>query len=279
MKNKVLILLVIFLLTISTVSASVAIQLKETVPGIVMKQTALLKYDIVNMDTEHMIKGFLVCQSSDDIRITSSFGAGIGTGQQYVSPFLTFDKGPFQSAMTLTIDADSTGDKNPGCVLKYIPYKEVAGGGGISKIYLKINGEYISELKDADYRELRLDKTAPFVTGMKDPQCPEGKEHCKANEVIDMAQITEVIIKEVPKEEKPEEITPPRELSRGIGISGTSILLGLFAIIGIIFIIYVVFSLSKKASKKLKKPKKHCSECGTSLAPGEDFCPKCGEKI
>lgn len=283
--KKLVILLVMIVLLVGTVSAAtLSIQLKRTNPGIAGKKSATLIYDVVNMDTEHMMKGFIVCQSPDDARVTSSYGAGTGTGAQYVSPFLTMDKGPYQSSMTLTIEADSTGDKNAGCIFKYIPYKEVVEGketvkepidwtgtidatgkdvhgflmtiteytaavednpeteeiettpakakikvddevkdmevgqkatikgleitlnsategsaevtakgektvtvsGESMKIYLKMTGEYITELKDMYYRELRLDKSVPFVADMSEPECPEGKEHCTASEVIDV---------------------------------------------------------------------------------------------
>ncbi len=280
-----LVMAFLVLFVVGTVSAAtLSIQLKRTNPGIAGKKSATLIYDVVNMDTEHMVKGFIVCQSPDDARVTSSYGAGTGTGAQYVSPFITMDKGPYQSSMTLTIDADSPGDKNAGCIFKYIPYKEVTEGketvkeeidwtgavdangkdvhgylvsitefipaveddpeteeietaaakakikvddevkemevgatadmkglkvtlnsasegsaevtikgektitvaGESKKIYLKMNGEYVTELKDMYYRELRLDKSVPFVKDMSDPKCPEGREHCTSSEVIDV---------------------------------------------------------------------------------------------
>ena len=286
--KKLSILLVMAVLTLfiigTVAAATLSIQLKRTNPGIAGKKSATLIYDVVNMDTEHMMKGFIVCQSPDDARVTSSYGAGTGSGAQYVSPFLTMDKGPYQSSMTLTIDADSVGDKNAGCIFKYIPYKEVTEGqetakepiewtgaidangkdvhgflmtiteyteaveddaeteeietvaakakikvddevkdfeigqtanikgldvtlnsavdgsaeitvagektitvsGESKKIYLKMNGEYITELKDMYYRELRLDKSVPFIADMSDPRCPESKPHCNASEVIDI---------------------------------------------------------------------------------------------
>jgi len=280
-----LVMAVLALFIVSSVSAAtLSIQLKRTNPGIAGKQSATLIYDVVNMDTEHMAKGFIVCQSPDDAQVSSSYGAGTGTGAQYVSPFITMDKGPYQSSMTLTINAQSVGDKNAGCIFKYIPYKEVTEGteevkediewtgaidatgkdvhgflititeytaaveddpetdeietvaesakikvddevkdmevgttanvkglevtlnsategsaevtvtgektitvaGESTKIYLKMNGDYVTELKDMYYRELRLDKTVPFVADMSDPQCPEEKPHCSSGEVVDI---------------------------------------------------------------------------------------------
>jgi len=288
MKKLVVLLAMIVLLVGSVYAATLSVQLKRTNPGIAGKKSATLIYDVVNMDTEHMVRGFIVCQSPDDARVTSSYGAGTGTGAQYVSPFITMDKGPYQSSMTLTIDADSTGDKNAGCIFKYIPYKEVTSSigetvkepieatatvgvngkdvsgflismtefteavvddpettdvdetaaakakikvneevrelkagetatikgmevtlnkadatsaevmikgektvtvSGESKpVYLKMNGEYVTELKDMHYRELRLDKSVPFVADMSNPECPDptNQNGCKASEVIDV---------------------------------------------------------------------------------------------
>ncbi len=288
MKKLLVLLAMIVLLVGSVYAATLSVQLKRTNPGIAGKKSATLIYDVVNMDTEHLMKGFIVCQSPDDARVTSSYGAGTGTGAQYVSPFITMDKGPYQSSMTLTIDADSIGDKNAGCIFKYIPYKEVSEGsketvkepvkwtgtvdtngkdvsgflvsitefteavaddaattdvdetkaakakikvneevkdievgskatikglevtlnsaeegsaevsvigektvevsGESKQIYLKMNGEYVSELKDMYYRELRLDKSVPFVADMSDPACPDptSATGCKASEVIDV---------------------------------------------------------------------------------------------
>lgn len=285
--KKLLVLLAVIVLLVSSVSAAtLSVQLKKTNPGIAGKKAATLIYDVVNMDTEHLVRGFIVCQSPDDVLVTSSYGAGTGTGAQYVSPFLTMDKGPYQSSMTLTVESDSVGDKQAGCIFKYIPYKEVAEGstetvkepiewtgsitssgkdvsgflismteftsavaddpattdadetalakakikvndevkeldvggkatikglevtlvsaspdgaeisvkgekevtlaGETKQVYQKMNGEYITELKDMYYRELRMDKSVPFVADMSDPACPEGKETCKASEVIDI---------------------------------------------------------------------------------------------
>ena len=49
-----------------------------------------------------------------------------------------------------------------------------------------MNGEYVTELRDMHYRELRLDKTVPFVADMSDPQCPEGQQHCSSSQVVDI---------------------------------------------------------------------------------------------
>ncbi|MBU4502696.1 MAG: hypothetical protein KKA79_08920 [Nanoarchaeota archaeon] len=285
--KKLWILLVMVVFLAGTVAAgSLSMQLKRTNPGIAGKKEASLIFDVVNTDMDHKMQGFIWCQSPDDAVVSSSYGAGTGTGAQYVSPLFTMDSGPYQSSMTLTIGADSVGDKRAGCTFKYIPYKETVSGGiettedfeeevsidygqgmdigsfivtyklyteavvddaettevdetaaatvdvdvegtvktievGSSEIigsltvevmsaddalatlkvsgtkvvaaagetiktYQKMNGQEVTTITDMDYRELRLDKSVPFVADMSTPECPEGKEHCTAAEVVDV---------------------------------------------------------------------------------------------
>ncbi|MDP2907914.1 MAG: hypothetical protein Q8O03_08300 [Nanoarchaeota archaeon] len=286
MKKIVVLLAMIVLLVGSVYAGSLSVQLKRTNPGIAKVKSAQLIFDVVNTDMDHKMQGFIWCMSPDDATVSSSYGAGTGTGAQYVSPLFYMDKGPYQSSMTLTIGADSVGDKNAGCTFKYIPYKEkvagttettedfteetsvdyglgknvegfvvtyktytaavaddaattdvdetaaakveidvdgtkktievgkedtigtltaevvsaddakatlkfsgkkiVAKAGETVKLYQKMNDEEVTSVTDMDYRELRLDKSVPFVADMSDPQCPEGKETCKASEVIDI---------------------------------------------------------------------------------------------
>jgi len=56
---------------------------------------------------------------------------------------------------------------------------------GAEKTYLKMNGKEVSELKDSEYREIRLDKTVPFIDAPKNAEvnCPEGQTHCESDEV------------------------------------------------------------------------------------------------
>jgi len=64
--------------------------------------------------------------------------------------------------------------------------KKVTEGDTTSmKEYLKTNNEYVKVVQDSHYRELRLDKTVPFVVAgaNADVKCPEGKSECKASEV------------------------------------------------------------------------------------------------
>ena len=59
-------------------------------------------------------------------------------------------------------------------------------GGKVEKLYLKMNGQYVSSLTDDQYREIRLDKTVPFVKAQPDAKvaCPEGQTSCKAEDVV-----------------------------------------------------------------------------------------------
>ena len=266
------------LLCSSVFAAGMSVQLKRTNPGIAGEKSAEIIFDVVNTDMTHKIEGFIWCRSPDDAIVTGMMGVDSGSGAQYVGQIFTMDSGPYQKAMSLTIEADTPGDKRTGCVIKYIPYKEtitagktstedidyegkitsdvtdvsgfqvsmtkfeeaveatndteaksavvtikvddkeedvkvgsigvigtltievnsatedgaevliegsksVISGGSSSKEYLKMNGQYVLEKQDMDYRELRLDKTVPFVEKGANPKCPEGKTSCTAGEV------------------------------------------------------------------------------------------------
>ena len=228
------------------------------------------------------IEGFLWCRSPDDAVVSAVEGVGTGSGAQYVGPKFVMDVGPSQKAMSLTLDADTPGDKRAGCTIKYAPFEEITTSdetttqnitysgviektgtdvsgylvklinftpglnatnqtnatiakalidvdaqqkeievgssakigslvielvdanqdnatvniagtntisipGATTKMYQKMNGEYVASLEDSQYRQLRLDKTIPFVEKkMSNPQCPEGKTNCKVAEVIDV---------------------------------------------------------------------------------------------
>ncbi len=276
MKIKIVIVsIIVTLMVASIVSAEgLSVQLKRTNPGIAKEKSAELIFDVVNTDFDHKVEGFIWCRSPDDAMISSTLGVGSGSGAQYVSPKFNLDYGPSQKAMSVVLEADSAGDKNTGCTLKYAPYKELSnkketvkeqisyegtiglfptdvsgykvsmifytpagdnvlenvqisvneipksisvgsmakisdltveilsaneksadvkitgekitnGAGTVSKQYKKMNGQYVSSLTDGQYREIRLDKTVPFVTANEnaDVKCPEGKSNCKASEV------------------------------------------------------------------------------------------------
>ena len=56
---------------------------------------------------------------------------------------------------------------------------------GSEKLFLTMNGRYAEQLKDSQYREIRLDKTLPFVEAPKNAEirCPEDQTYCKSDEV------------------------------------------------------------------------------------------------
>lgn len=207
MKKALLVLAVLAIMMVSTAAAQLSVQLKRTNPGIAKEKQAELIFDIVNTNINHKVEGFLWCRSPDDAVVSSTYGVGSGSGAQYVSPKFQMDVGPSQQAMTITVGADTPGDKSTGCYVKYIPYKIVTtkttkvtpGVNGSeptseevseeSRQYLKLNGNYVSQeaLQDGDYSQIRLDKSVPFVAaGAKEPACPEGKSSCTAGEVVDL---------------------------------------------------------------------------------------------
>lgn len=219
MKKAILVLAIVSLLMLSTAAAQLSVQLKRTNPGIAKEKNAELIFDIVNTDLSHQVTGFLWCKSPDDAIISSTYGVGSGSGAQYISPKFTMDEGPSQEAMTLTVNADSPGDKRTGCYVKYIPFKvtfvesielveettietvidEETGKETLIEVveivqklvktevrqYLKLNGKYVDTAEDRDYREIRLDKTIPFIAqgATSDPKCPEGQVSCTSDEI------------------------------------------------------------------------------------------------
>jgi len=116
------------------------------------------------MDMSHRMDGFILCRSPDNAVVSSSLSAGSGSGAQYISPRFTMDVGPSQRALSITLDSDSVGDVRSGCLIKYMPFKEVDG----AKKFLKMSGTYTSKPTDSDYRIMRLDKTVSFVKKMKE---------------------------------------------------------------------------------------------------------------
>ena len=62
---------------------------------------------------------------------------------------------------------------------------EITESADSQKSYLTMNGLYVAELKDSQYREIRLDKTIPFVEAPKtaEVKCPEDQTYCKSDEV------------------------------------------------------------------------------------------------
>lgn len=200
-QNLYRVILVLFIINLYGVAADgLSVQLKRTNPGIAGFKSGELIFDVVNMDLQHEIEGFLLCRSPDDVVISSTLGVGSGSGAQYVSPLFNMDKGPSQKAMSLVIDSEVVGDARTGCILKYIPYtievvklikvfdnttNMTTTQEETRKVYSKMNGETMEDVMDRDYRELRLDKSIPFVDAPigKEPICPDGQSSCKAEEV------------------------------------------------------------------------------------------------
>jgi hypothetical protein len=181
MNKKLILLVIISFVLIQTVSAEgLSIQLKRTNPGIAQIKPAELICDIVNTDMTHKIEGFVWCKSPDDIKVSSTEGLASGSGAQYISPIFFMDEAPSQKAVYFTIESDYEGDFSTGCVFKYVPYKEVNG----EILYQKMNLEYTSERTDNLFREIRLDKTVPFVSSdiEGDVYCREN--YCLKDEVV-----------------------------------------------------------------------------------------------
>ena len=188
--NKINIILgLLLLLSISVVYAGdISVQLKRTNPGIAQYQPAELIYDVVNMDTENQIEGFILCRSPDDIKISSINGFASGSGAQYISPKFTMDVGPSQKAVSLVIESQYSGDFSTGCTFKYIPFKIV----NKIKLYQKMNLEYTDKISDSIYRELRLDKTVPFASAetIGEIYCPKNTDCTKNNLIINSYKMT-----------------------------------------------------------------------------------------
>jgi len=261
------VVLILSMLCTAAVSADgLSVQLKRTNPGIANAKPAEIIFDVVNTDMDHKIEGFIWCRSPDDVFISSSMGAASGSGAQYVSQMFFINEGPSQKALSLVLESNSPGDKNAGCIIKYIPYlekestdtsnvdeiKTVTSAGTTvddkkleftqleqgnttqkvllvdgskmeladsnstqtfedltikvlniydnsveieanyvketstsTKTYLRQNGQYVNDVQDNDYRELRLDKSIPFVEAPanSDVQCKDNKTSCTANDV------------------------------------------------------------------------------------------------
>jgi len=122
-RNLVL-FLIVSILVVGIANAELSVQLKRTNPGIAKEKSAEIIFDVVNTDMTHKIEGFIWCRSPDDAVVSGTMGAASGSGAQYVSEKFFINKGPAQKSMSLTIDADSVGDKRTGCTIKYMPYQE-----------------------------------------------------------------------------------------------------------------------------------------------------------
>ena len=88
-----------------------------------------------------------------------------------------------QSISDLTVEILSATEKSSD--VKITGEKVIGSSGTVSRQYQKMNGQYTSSLTDGQYREIRLDKTVPFVSASGDAsvKCPDGKSSCKSSEV------------------------------------------------------------------------------------------------
>ncbi len=241
MRHRLFVWTVIALLCMTTALAQtettpVSLQLKRTNPGIPDIQSSELIFDVVNTDFTHEIEGFLLCMSPDDATISSTYGAGSGSGAQYVSPKFFMDVGPSQEAMTITVDSSSQGDKDAGCMLKYIQYKmetvEDTGLGTTEQKLYYVDGAYTTTPEDADYTVETLDKTLPFVTGFEKPTCPSGTLHCMVSDVIEGAI---------------------KDMGGDSGDFPVGLIAGIIIIVVVLIILKMVFKTGKRAAPS-KKP-------------------------
>lgn len=182
--RKILGLLVLSSLLLGAVFAlgSVSIQLKTTNEGVVSTDQAAgrpaeIIFDVVNTDMTHKMEGFIWCRSPDDAQVSSSLGAGSGSGAQYVSPKFTVNEGPSQKSISLTMTSLSVGQKLTGCIIKYIFVGQKVEGTGDNAVTKTIytrpmgTGGDIATPSDEDYAELRLDNALVF----KEAAAPAGK--------------------------------------------------------------------------------------------------------
>ena len=169
--------LTLLMLVQGVLADGLSVQLKRTNPGIVDIKSAELIFDVVNMDLNNELEGFLLCRSPDDVTISSTLGVGSGSGAQYISPKFEMNEGPSQKSISLTIDSEIEGDMRSGCILKYVPFHKETKVTEVydnitnvtiinedtQKVFQKMNGATTLNPLDKDYRELRLDKNIPFV--------------------------------------------------------------------------------------------------------------------
>jgi len=147
----------------------VSLQFKSSTPGIAGEKSAEIIFDVVNTDLTHKIEGFLWCQTPDNTVVSSSLGAGAGSGAQYISPIITMNEGPSQKSITLTLDTAYEGTYDAKCYIKYIPYLL----SNTTKSFLKMNGVYTETVTDSDYRLLRLDNLIEIRGASKSLDLPE----------------------------------------------------------------------------------------------------------
>lgn len=100
-----------------------SVVLKRMNPGIAKVKSAEIIFSVANINTEHKIQGLMLCRTPDDAYVTSAWGTGVGDAAQYIGPVNTILEAGL-GTISLTLDADTPGDKHADCTFKYIPYKE-----------------------------------------------------------------------------------------------------------------------------------------------------------
>ncbi len=189
----VVVFLVVALMFVSSVCASgLSVQLKRTNPGIAGEKSAELIFDVVNTDFDHMVEGFIWCKSPDDAVISSTLGVGSGSGAQYISPKFNLDYGPSQQAMSIVLEADSPGDKNTGCTVKYASYKEVGNNGAVTKEPISYEGTIGLSETDVSGYKLSLISYVPAVESVE--------ATAETSAVEAQLAIVKVTVNNIPKE-------------------------------------------------------------------------------
>jgi hypothetical protein len=175
-------LLLLIILAVNMASAEgLSVSLKRTNPGIIDVKSAELIFDVVNTDPYTKIEGFILCQSPDDLLISSTLGASQGSGSQYLSPRFIMEEAPSQQSIYLTLESGYPGDYSANCILKYIPFKTMNN----ESIYVKMNLDETANPFDSDYRQIRLDKNIPFISvSNSDVYCPPNKAECRVSELV-----------------------------------------------------------------------------------------------
>tara|TARA_Y100000310_G_C20696143_1_gene825903 strand:+ start:3666 stop:4640 length:975 start_codon:yes stop_codon:yes gene_type:complete len=193
MKTMFAFFVMAFMLVGTVSAAGLSIQLKRTNPGIAGEKSAEIIFDVVNTEFTHKIEGFIWCRSPDDAVVSSTLGAGSGSGAQYVSEKFHMDTGPSQKAIALTLEADSTGDKRTGCTIKYAPYKEQATAG--EKTTEDISYEGTIGAAETDVSGYKV-KMVSFTAAVEETTDEE------TGEVITEAQAAKakISVNEIPKE-------------------------------------------------------------------------------
>lgn len=194
MRNIAIMLVLAIMLVGSVSAAGLSMQLKRTNPGIAGEKSAELIFDVVNTDFNNKIEGFLWCRSPDDAVVSSTLGASSGSGAQYISEKFFMDTGPSQKAISLTLEADSPGDKRTGCTIKYAPYQEVVVEGSSSET--PVNYEGTIGLTETDVSGFKL-KLVKYTAAAEVTVDEETNETVEARPAM-----AEVSVNGIPKEIK-----------------------------------------------------------------------------